>query len=373
MRIQKIYRGVIIFVCFLSFLLLPVLAEDVVDNPADAAAEDAVDNPAEDAAEDTVDNPADAALIYGEFYFLQTFSSGEDNFDSKDSIGFEVYKKFSGEYGDWGEGDLQFRMQYSPLKTMIVTPLHSDFPSIGQPVIHNAFFIFKGNQGKNNIKIGHFDVPFGLEPELDTHPTLLQTLHQHNFGYVKDWGISMGGQLDKIDYEIALTTGSGNDFILGRDNYLVSGRIANPTYNQFRWGISGAVGNTLREGESVSLWRGGFDVQYYYAQWTFKGEVYGGETGGHPSYGALGEIDYTFPGQKLELELQFQDSTENIDLSDSHNTALILGLTYKLSQSWSFRTAYSHYFNEPSMDVSRDQVGIQFYYYGKYVKESPDK
>jgi len=341
MKLRKLYTGFIIFVCFLSVLLLPARADDT--------------------------------LIYGEIYLLQTLSSGEDNFDSKNSIGFEAYKKFSGEYGDWGEGDIQFRLQYSPLKTMIVTPLHGNYTSIGQPVLHNAFLNFKGNFGRNNIKIGHFDVPFGLEPELDTHPTLLQTLHQNNFKFVKDWGISMNGQLDNIDYEIALTAGSGDDLILNRGNYLVSGRFTNPVDNQFRWGISGAFGNTLREGESVNLWRTGFDMQYYYAQWTFKGELYGGETGGHTSFGVLGEVDYTFPGEKLEMELQFQDSTNNIDLPDSHNTALILGLTYRLSPSWTFRTAYSHYFNEPSMDGSRDQIGIQFYYYGKSVTENPDK
>ena len=322
----------------------------------------------EDTTEETTQE--DEALIYGEFYFLQTVSTGEDNFNSWDSIGFEAYKKFSGESGDWGEGDIQFRMTYSPLKNMIVTPMSGNFPAIGQPVLHNAFMTIRGNGGRNNIRIGHFDVPFGFEPDVDTHPTLLQTLHMLNFGYVKDWGISMGGQLESIDYEVGMFTGTGENFMLDRGAYLLSGRITNPNIETFRWGISAAGGKTMREdGNVLSLWRMGFDTQYYYAQWTFKGEIYGGQTDSHTAYGILGEVDYTFPGENLELELQFQRSSNNTDLPDSDTTALIAGLTYKLSESWAVRSAYSHYFNLPAVNDSTDQVGIQFYFYGKRIED----
>ena len=306
------------------------------------------------------------ALIYGEIYLLQTLSSGEDNFDCKDSIGFEVYKKFSGEYGDWGEGDLQFRMQYSPLDSdiNITTPVPKNYYSIGNPVFHNAYINFKNNFGRNNIKVGHFDVPFGLEPELDTHGTILQTLSLPNFAMKKDWGISMNGQLDDVDYEVALTTGSGTDLILGRDNYLLSGRFANPTFNDFRWGISGAYGTTLRQGNSADLWRVGFDTQYYYLRWTFKAEVFGGETNDNPAYGFLGEIDYTLPNDNTELEFQFQRSSNNTDMINQDLTAIKVGISHELSENWSLRTVYSHFFNIPSVG-SRDTVGIQFYYYGK--------
>ncbi|OQA15456.1 MAG: hypothetical protein BWY64_02869 [bacterium ADurb.Bin363] len=326
----------------------------------------------EDTIKEEQSDDGENALIYGEFYLLQTVSTGDDNFNTQDSIGFEAYKKFSGEYGDWGEGDLQFRMTYSPLKNMIVTPMHADFDSIGQPVIYNAFLNFKGNMGRSNIKIGHFDVPFGLEPDLDTHATLLQTLAMSNFGYIQDWGISLNGQLENIDYEAGIFTGTGDNLLFDRSAYLFSGRITNPVENDLRWGISAAGGKNLRGGNLESLWRLGFDTQYVYAQWTFKGEVYGGQTEGHPAYGVLGEIDYMFPGQNLELELQFQRSSNSTDLPDSDTTALIAGLTYRLSESWYLRTAYSHYFNLPGA-MSSDQVGIQFYFYGKNNEKQRDK
>ena len=317
--------------------------------------------------------PEDNALIYGEFYFLQTVSTGEDNFNTLDSIGFEAYKKFAGETGDWGEGDIQFRMTYSPLKNMIVTPMPANFPAIGQPILHNAFINLKGNMGRSNVKIGHFDVPFGVEPDIDTHPTLLQSLHMYNFGYVKDWGISLNGQLEDVDYEAGVFTGTGTDFVLDRGAWLVSGRITNPTENDFRWGVSAAGGRTLREdGMIYSMWRAGFDTEYFYSQWTFKGEVYGGQTEGNPSYGVWGEADYMFPGQNLELELQFQHSSINTNMEDSDTTALIAGLTYRLSESWSFRTAYSHYFNLPGAG-STDQVGFQLYFYGKSIEDSDNE
>jgi hypothetical protein len=192
----------------------------------------------------------------------------------------------------------------------------------------------------------------------------------YNFGYVKDWGISLNGQLENIDYEAGVFTGTGDNLVFDRGAYLVSGRITNPVENDFRWGISAAGGKTMRENGNVeNLWRAGFDTQYVYAQWTFKGEIYGGKTEDHPSYGVLVEADYMFPGQNLELELQFQRSSNNTDMPDSDTTAIIAGLTYRLSESWAFRTAYSHYFNLPMANSSTDQLGIQFYFYGKNIKD----
>jgi hypothetical protein len=339
----------VIFICLISFAFLkPVAGQETEEKTT----------------------KEDNTLIYGELYFLQTVSTGEDHFNTWDSIGFEAYKKFTGETGDWGEGDIQFRMTYSPLKNMIVTPMSANFSSIGQPIFHNAYITLRGNQGRNNIRFGHFDVPFGYEPDVDTHATLFQTLHMNNFGYVKDWGISMGGQLDTVDYEVGVFTGTGENLMFNRGSYLVSGRITNPTINDFRWGVSVAGGKTMREdGEVLDLWRVGFDTQYVYSQWTFKGEIYGGRTNGHPSYGVLGEADYTFPGQNLELEFQLQSSSNNTGFSGADTTAAIAGLTYRLSDSWSFRTAYSHYFNLPAVNGPSDQVGIQFYFYGKSTEK----
>jgi len=113
--------------------------------------------------------------------------------------------------------------------------------------IHNAYANFKLNAGRSNIKIGHFDVPFGLEPLIDTHSTLLQTQATKNIGFKKDWGLSVNGALPSFNYEAAATLGCGGTTKIWRKDgsYLLSGRIGTPTSEDFQYGFSLLYGRVL--------------------------------------------------------------------------------------------------------------------------------
>jgi len=107
-------------------------------------------------------------------------------------------------------------------------------------------------------------VPFGLEPQTNTHFTLYQVLSMQNLGMKKDWGVSLNGQLPKFDYEISLTRGSGIELDIFHDgelttkrsagrNWAVAGRIGTPQEGNVSAGVSAFYGNVSMPSGSQAI------------------------------------------------------------------------------------------------------------------------
>ena len=76
-----------------------------------------------------------------------------------------------------------------------------------------------------SFKLGHFQVPFGLEWTSDTTGTLRQYTNAKNLGVKADWGASVHGERDELGYEVSVTRGSGNEYRDEGDNYVLAGRL----------------------------------------------------------------------------------------------------------------------------------------------------
>jgi len=285
----------------------------------------------------------------------------------KNSIGFEYYKKFSNDYGDFLTADLQVRLAYDSLKNS------SDAWGIE---IHNAWLEYKLGLG-HNIKVGHFDPAFGLEPILDTHGTILQTLANDNIGFKKDWGLAFKGVLSEFDYKVALQLGSGMSIRRKDGSFLFSGRLGSSQNNDFQYGISLLYGevlnssgmntfpkNNLLSDTTITKMRVGLDGQYLSGPYLVKGELAYGEDQNEEVLGYLCELDYTIPSnQNCQLELQFKSWINDLGNSKSDDSTLTLGASYKLNQNTTIRAAFSHDFNLVD-NQEDDMVLVQVYFYG---------
>ncbi|MBL7129931.1 MAG: hypothetical protein ISS45_00755 [Candidatus Omnitrophica bacterium] len=314
---------------------------------------------------------ADETLFYKEVNLMAGYSD-RDKLIGRDSslvnsVGFEDYRKFSNQYGDYLTTDLQVRLSYDSLRNS------QDAWAIE---IHNAWLEYKLGYGYN-LKVGHFDPAFGLEPVLDTHGTILQTLAAKNIGFKKDWGVALKGALEKFDYKIALQLGSGMSIRRKDGSFLFTTRVGSPSGENLQYGISFLYGdvldsegmktfprNDLKSKEAILKKRIGLDCQYLFGSYFVKGEVAYGEDEDKDVLGYLFEIDYTPPKyQNFQLELQYQSWLNELDSSDSDDSTLSLGISYKLNQKITLRTAFSHDFNLVG-DNKDDKVVLQFYYYG---------
>jgi len=314
---------------------------------------------------------ADQSLFYKEVNLIGGYSD-RDRWVDKDgmmasSLGFEYYRKFSGEYGDYLTTDVQMRAAYDSKK--------NSRQAWGLE-IHNAWLEYKLMQAVK-LRAGHFTPAFGLETVVDTHATLLQTLAEEDIGFKKDWGAELRGSLPKFDYEAALQLGSGMSIRRRDDSFLASARIGSPAGGNLQYGLSFLYGevlqtegmrtlprNKLLSDDAVTKKRVGLDGQYLYGPLLFKGEFAYGQNDDKDVLGYLTEIDYTVPShQNLEFQLQYKSWISDIHMSSSDDGWLTFGAAYKLNQSTTLRAAFEHDFG--MMDKkTEDRFVVQFYFLG---------
>jgi hypothetical protein len=314
---------------------------------------------------------ANESLFYKEVNLIGGYSQADhwvgNSNDLTNAIGFEDYRKFSNDYGDYLTTDLQVRLAY------LSTGNSHDSWGIQ---VHNAWLLYKLNSVVK-LRVGHFDPAFGLEPLLDTHGTILQTLMMENIGFKKDWGVGLEGAFPKFDYKLALQLGSGMGIRRKGDSFLLTTRVGSPASENFQYGISLLYGRVLQtedmktipqdklfSDKAILKKRVGLDTQYFFGPCLFKGEIAYGENDSKKVLGYLGEVDYTVPKyQNWEWELQFQSWINKLKESSSADSTLTIGTTYKLNQKVTLRAAFAHDFN--MMDQKEDnKILLQLYYFG---------
>jgi len=284
----------------------------------------------------------------------------------KNSIGFEYYRKFSNEYGDFLTLDLQMRMAYDSKE---------DSRDAFGVEIHNAWLEYKLGLGKS-VRLGHFDPAFGLEPVLDTHGTLLQTLASKNIGFKKDWGVAYKGLLGDYDYELAAQLGSGMGIRRKDGSFLLTGRISTPQTRDTQFGLSFLYGQTLQSsqswtipapelmsGKSIRKKRIGIDFQCPLGLFDFKAEVAAGDNDGRTVAGGLAELGYTVPEQQnLRLKMQTLYWSNDWEEKNARDLTLSPVIEYKINSATTLRLGYFHDIYARDGDEDR-QILLQLYNY----------
>lgn len=159
------------------------------------------------------------------------------------AVGIEWFETVSGDYGDIVVFDIQARLSHDPHG-----PGHR---GLGLE-IHNAWADLRLGLGRA-IRAGHFSPAFGLEPDVDTHGKLLQTLAGRDVGFKKDWGLAWRGVAGEADVTASLQLGSGA-FIDRRDgSHLASVRFTAPTGENTLVGVSALRGRVLENPDARTL------------------------------------------------------------------------------------------------------------------------
>jgi len=314
---------------------------------------------------------AGSSFFYKELNAIAGYSTRDDFADKAstlmNSVGFEDYRKFSSEYGDYLTTDVQVRFAYDTKDA-----LHDAWGF----QIHNAWLRYKTGYGIY-IKAGRFDPYFGLEPVIDTHGTILQTLLIRNIGFKKDWGIGVEGSFPKFDYKAGFQIGSGMSIRRKDDSFLTSARVNSLNLNGFQYGTSFLCGNILQSTGMSTLprnhllseeapWkiRGGLDLQYLWNAWLLKTEFAYGADGKKDVLGYMTELNYTPPKyQNWQAKVQFQSWINDLGKRKSDDSTLGAVLSYSPTQKITLRAAYQHDVNLKGKKED-NRFLLQFYYYG---------
>lgn len=314
-------------------------------------------------------------LFYKEVNAIGGYSNKEEwigkTQELSNSVGFEHYGKFSSAHGDFLTTDLQVRFAYDSSENST---------NAWSVEIHNAWVEYRASP-ELKISGGHFAPAFGLEPIVDVHSDIMQTLAMQDIGFTRDWGGEIRGSLPAFDYRAALQIGSGMSIRRIDSSFLVTVRVGTPQTEDFQYGVSVMVGNIIEtngmstfpknhllSNETTFKERIGFDMQYnFWSSFLFKGETAYGINDKDNVIGYMAEVDFIAPkSQNWMVATQFKSWFNDMKMPQADDTTFSLALTYKLSQTTKICAAFSHDLNAYSSSAGRDtRVLLQFYYYGK--------
>ncbi|SFG84609.1 Phosphate-selective porin O and P [Neptunomonas qingdaonensis] len=267
---------------------------------------------------------------------------------SQQVVGFDLHKVFTGEQGDFAT--LVFQPYWVRLHDVKNPGFYFDGGDDAELTWRIANINYTGlSHGSFNLRVGHFEVPFGLEQNIDTNGTLRQYSFRDR-GIKADWGVSVNGVLSEFDYEIALTRGSGNNISERDDPYVFAGRLGTPSTGNMIVGFSWFDGKVLAANGAVERQRLAIDMAYYYRQWETLLEVSAGNNAGANRSNVLAELSWRNPMETFHSYSQFRYVREEGNNHWLDKSSVTLGLEWKVNR---FVDVSTQWFKE--LDVLQEQ------------------
>lgn len=260
--------------------------------------------------------------------------SSQDNY-GQHALGLDVHKVFT--YGGRDIGTLMLQPYFVNFSDKDTLPRHFDEKNTELTWRITHFNYAAKPNGSLNFRVGHFEIPFGLEQNQGTNGTLRQYSFSER-GIKADWGVSANGMSAQWEYEISLSRGSGND-ISDRDKpYIFSGRIGTPSHKNWIAGVSFFEGRVQTAQTTIRRKRLGLDFAYYYKHWELLSELsYGDDAGTTQSYLLL-EASWRNRLESLHMysqyRFQYQKNKEHMtDSAQNITLGLLWTLTRRISTS----------------------------------------
>jgi hypothetical protein len=262
----------------------------------------------------------------------QVDSNEQGQAASRQSIGFEVLKKFSSETATIASFDFQGRL----VRRDGYNPVINDMEGQARPgwafEYHNLYLDFynvlnpgmseeqrRKNIGRFNFRIGRFYVPFGLNLQTDTHGTVLQLSNGRDFGFERDWYAGFWGSFNRhLNYDVYYLAGSGYDLKFKGQGGLGAARLSLSNQSSSEHGLEGGlsiVGGKRLSSETttthrIETERIGLDARYRKAVptglVTFTSEISGGRDGPYPVFMQLEQAEYLHSSRRWGLAMQYR-------------------------------------------------------------------
>ena len=250
--------------------------------------------------------------------------------------GFDLYKVFSGKEGDWGILLLQgFATRIDNVQPH---PWFFDGPTDWEFVYRIFNFNYTGLAGgRLNVKVGHFEMPFGLEMMLDTNGTLRNVDTARNLGVKADWGVTLNGVINHLEYEVGLGRGSGNEWHAAGSPYEFVGRLGTAREEPWVFGISGFYGDLYRPnvpGNTIHRRRLGVDASWFGGPIDVMTQMSFGLNGDDSVINSLVELDWHPSPEGLLLYLQIRQESRQFDPDWSTQVQSRLGFQWALDRHW---------------------------------------
>ena len=293
-------------------------------------------------------------------YFGQTGNFGNSTF-----VGIDLHKVFSSDQGDIGTLTMQpfltriDNVQDAPLS------IHEDPHDWAIDWRITNFNYTAVGRGKTNFRIGSFEIPFGLEQIVNTNGTLRDYTHFENFGLKTDWGVTLNGEQNDVEYELGVTRGSGVRYRRRDGPYLLAGRIGTSRDKPVVLGISALHGETINFGPiggTDRRSRVGIDTTVGAEKYVFKSELSMGFENDDRVFTGLFEIDSFNSDESLLIYNQFVvRGISDTDVWD-YEVRDSIGVRWQADSSLALSSQLSHFFDAPGSESRGTTIEVQARY-----------
>ena len=295
--------------------------------------------------ESTDDNAPASRLVNAikdNLRFTLDFSSRATDFVARDetgythAVGFDSYKVISGATRDIGTAILQVYL--TRIDNMVKRPGFFDGKDDTELVYRIFNFNLTALPGNlPNIRVGHFEVPYGLEHSINTNGTLRQYGQPRNLGIKADWGLSLNKQHTRFEYEVGATTGGGQS--LGRQNgsFVYAARVGTLRDANRVFGLSlyrSELGGLLRN-------RYGVDAQFFAGRHGLLTEISLGNNDGTDVLNGLVEWNFRNRRESLLFYTQFGYFSEDRANGNESATNAKIGVRFQPNNHWSVSAQYT--------------------------------
>ncbi|TDF34498.1 hypothetical protein EYS14_23885 [Alteromonadaceae bacterium M269] len=274
------------------------------------------------------------------------------------AAGIDSHKVFTGKSGDWAT----FTGQVYLARIDNLTPRPGFFKDehdweLTYRIFNINFTSLPGNLP--NIKVGHIELPYGIEHTIDTNGTFRDYNLARNLGAKADWGVGINKQYENWEYEFTLTTGGGQSLDRGDDSYIAAGRIATNRDRNLILGLSLSQADL----SGLERERATIDVQYFRGLWATFIELSTGSKGTTDQFDGLLEVNWRTPRENWFIYSQLlYFSEDRASGSNQDSTKLITGIRYFPNNKWDLSANLNHDIDQFDGAQEDTRFGVQARY-----------
>ena len=215
-----------------------------------------------------------------------------------EAVGLDMFTVIASDTRDW----LRINLQLYAVRVDVGQSHPFAFNGSGewkfQP--RNSFLdILLLPRGVLTARVGHFELPYGLEAYVDTNGTLRQYTTGRDLGIKTDWGSALTGTNVGLEWIASLSRGSGNEWNRSGAPWLALGRVGLPLDSASSLGLTAAGGDVRVAGKAPpqSRWRIALDGRVEFLSFDLLGELTGGQNEGEGRVGGVVELDWRDPSE----------------------------------------------------------------------------
>ena len=274
------------------------------------------------------------------------YSRNQDRIGSEFTIGLDAYGKISNWNRDIATFVLQLyggRIENHPFGIPYYEG-RDDWDFFSKIATINFHL---SNDRRFNVKLGHYEVPYGLEATINSNGTLRQFSQPSNLGLKLDWGATINGTFPRFQYEVGISRGSGMEYHSTGDPYAITGRVGTPVDTENFWGTSSAGisfyhADVARPNGSIQeRWRMGVDGQHYLGPFGFLGEFSIGETDSETTVNTLSELNITNPRETILAYNQFRWVHQRLTSGWGDAGSYAFGVRYAPDTHWALSAQFT--------------------------------